>query len=84
MGLSDQNLHNPVWRFLFQLLCENAHLKEPSGTKTFVIFYEKITGTRRGVLSNTIGGTPLLYEHTLGSSAKQVAFTIFPMIELGF
>ena len=31
VGLSDQNLHNPVWRFLFQLLCENAHLKEPPG-----------------------------------------------------
>ena len=70
MGLSDQNLHNPVWRFLFQLLCENAHLKEPPGTKTFAIFYEKIAGARRGVLSNQIGGTPLLYEHTLGSSAK--------------
>ena len=70
MGLSDQDMHNPVWRFLVQLLCENAHLKEPPGSKTFAIFYEKIAGARRGVLSDPIGGTPLLYEHTLGSSAK--------------
>ena len=42
VGLSDQDLYNPVWRFLFQLLCENAHLKEPPGTKTFANFYKRL------------------------------------------
>ena len=86
VGLCDQNLHNPVWRLLVQLLCENAHLKEPPGTKTFLnLLWKDCRRLTRSFVQHDWWDTLAVWTYT-GLLCKIGRFhnPIFPMIELGF